>query len=413
MKVSPYGVQFIKSFEGLELTSYQCSSGVWTVGYGFTGPTVGPETKLTQAEADELFAEIIQQFEDQVRERLKVQVNQNEFDALVSFAYNVGISAFSSSTLLKLLNANATREIVASEFSRWTKDGNGNPIEGLRIRRAKEKELFLSKPINAALAHSILAQRDTWLKRKPLPSTSLAAEEKLFVPKGSAHIWDSISIVPGETHYKVTLEAQPDKPWWFYPPHWKIINDPKPQAEKVYKHPDKLILNVPYYSQRDNAKDPMRTCFSSSCAMLLKYLKPNSITGDDQYISTVFKHGDSTSSSAQLAALEDYGLRADFLQNGGWSAIDSQLTQGIPVPIGILHKGSVTNPTGGGHWIIVIGRNEDNTAYVVHDPFGDLDLVNGGYLSSNGKAKVYSKKNLGPRWLVESQTSGWYIKGYK
>lgn len=71
------------------------------------------------------------------------------------------------------------------------------------------------------------------------------------------------------------------------------------------------------------------------------------------------------------------------------------------------------NPVGGGHWIVVIGRNEDNTAYIVNDPFGDLDLINGGYISSNGKAKSYSKKNLGPRWLVESSASGWFIKGYK
>lgn len=413
MKISPYGVQFIKNFEGLRLEAYKCQSGVWTVGYGITGSDIGPNTKITKTEADRLFSDVLQYFEQGVRERLKVQVNQNEFDALVSFAYNVGLSAFSSSTLLKLLNGNATREIVASEFSRWTKDGHGNPLEGLKIRRTKEKELFLSKPINAALAHSILAQRDTWLKRKPLASNSLAAEEKLFVPKGSAHIWESIIMVPGETHYKVVLEAQPDQPWWFYPPHWKIINDPKPEVQEPYKHPDKLILNVPYYSQRDNAKDPMRTCFSSSCAMLLKYLKPKSITGDDQYINTVFKHGDTTSATTQLAALEDYGVSADFKQDGGWSAIDAQLTQGIPVPIGILHKGPVTNPTGGGHWIIVIGRNEDNTAYVVHDPFGDLDLVNGGYISSDGKAKLYSKKNLGPRWLVESQKSGWFIKAYK
>lgn len=413
MNVSPDGVQFIKNFEGLRLEAYKCQSGVWTVGYGVTGPNIGPTTKITEIEADRLFSDVLEYFEQGVRERLKAQVNQNEFDALVSFAYNVGLSAFSSSTLLKLLNSGATKQIVASEFSRWVKDGNGKPIEGLKIRREKEKELFLSKPINAALAHSILAQRDTWLKREPLASSALAPEQKLFVPKGSAHIWDTITMVPGETHYKVALEAQPDKPWWFYPPHWKIINDPKPEVQKPYTHPSKLVLDVPYYSQRDNARDPLRTCFSSSCAMLLKYLKPHSIANDDQYINTVFRHGDTTSASSQLAALEDYGVSADFRQNGGWSEIDALLTQGIPVPIGILHKGPVTKPSGGGHWIIVIGRNEDNTAYIVHDPFGDLDLVNGGYISSNGKAKTYSKKNLGPRWLVESSKSGWYIRASK
>lgn len=413
MNVSPEGAQLIKNFEGLRLKAYKCQAGVWTVGYGITGPNIGPDTVITEAEADRLFSDVLKYFEQNVRDRLKVQVNQNEFDALVSFTYNIGINAFSSSTLLKLLNSGSDKEIVASEFSRWVKGSNGKPIEGLKIRREREKQLFLSKPLNAALSHSILAQRDTWLKREPLSSSSLSAENKLFVPKGSAHIWNTITMVPGETHYKVFLEAQPDKPWWIYPPHWKIINDPKPEIKQPIKTTSKIFLDVPYYSQRDNARDPLRTCFSSSCAMLLKYLKPRSINSDDQYINTVFRSGDTTSASAQLSALEAYGLSADFKQDGGWSALDSLLTQGIPVPIGILHKGPVTKPSGGGHWIVVIGRNEKGDAYFVHDPFGDLDLINGKYISSNGKAKLYSKKNLGPRWLVESSKSGWYIKGFK
>lgn len=414
MRVSPEGAAFIKQFEGLRLSSYECQAGVWTVGYGTTGPDIGPDTKITKQEAEILFASDLMQFESGVRDFLKVTVNQNQFDALVSFAYNVGLSAFRNSTLLRLLNDRADTQIVAAEFSRWIYAGNKKASEGLKIRREKEKQLFLTKPINSALAHSILAQRDTWLKRKPLDASSLAAEEKLFVPKGSAHIWQTITMVPGETHYKVQLEAQPDRPWWIYPSHWKIINDPKPQEQSSSpKNPSKLVLDVPYFSQRDNRRDPSRTCFSSSCAMLLKFLKPNSIKTDDDYVNTVFRNGDTTSAGAQLAALYDYGIKADFKQNGGWSDIDSQLDLGIPVPIGILHKGPVQNPTGGGHWIIVIGRNEDNTAYIVHDPYGDLDLINGGYLSSDGDAKSYSKKNLGPRWLVESPRSGWFIKAYK
>jgi len=368
--------------------------------------------RITQEEADRLFEDDLSVFEQGVNNYLKVKVNQNEFDALVSFAYNVGLGAFGSSTLLRLLNDNCSKQVIASEFLRWVKVQDGKISEGLKIRREKEKQLFLTKPLNAALAHSILAQRDTWLKRKPLASSALAAEEKLFVPKGSAHVWQTITMVPGETHYRVNLEAQPDKPWWMYPSHWKIINDPKPETQDSAEAAPR-ILNVPYYSQRDNQRDPMRTCFSSSCAMLLKYLKPNSIKSDDEYINTVYKHGDTTSATAQIAALEDYGVTADFKQNGSWESIDEQLDKGIPVPIGILHKGSVENPVGGGHWIIVIGRNESGTAYIVNDPFGDLNLIRGGYESTNGNAKSYSKKNLGPRWLVESPHSGWYLKAYK
>jgi hypothetical protein len=153
----------------------------------------------------------------------------------------------------------------------------------------------------------------------------------------------------------------------------------------------------------------MRTCFSSSCAMLLKTLKPNSIKSDDQYISTVFKYGDTTSPSAQISALEDYGVSASFKQNCSWDAVEKLIQEGIPVPIGILHRGSVFHPTGGGHWIVVIGLNANKSHLWVHDPFGELDLINGNYLNTKGDRKLYSKKNLTPRWQVEGPGSGWAI----
>lgn len=418
MQISPAGVNLIKQFEGLRLTSYQCEAGVWTVGYGTTGAEVGPNLTITKQQAEEFLLHTLNYFEKSVSELIKIKVSQSEFDALVSFTYNIGVSAFKQSTLLKLLNDNVERSLVASELLKWTKV-NGKVNEGLLNRRRQEKQLFLTKAIHPLLATSILAQRDTWLKRKPAQASALSAEEKVFAPRGAAHEWRTITMVPGESDYRVRLEAQPDQDWWFYPSHWKIINDPK-GAETPSSNPSPApaapvdkVLNIPYYSQRDNIRDPLRTCFSSSCAMMLKGLKPNSIDNDDKYLTTVFKHGDTTSATAQLEALEDYGVRAEFCQKGSWKDIDAQLDKGIAVPIGILHKGPVTNPTGGGHWICVIGRSEDNKSYVVNDPFGDLDLVNGGYPNANGAKKLYSKLNLKPRWMVEGEGSGWFIKGFK
>lgn len=408
MKISEAGLSLIKSFEGCVLTAYLDAVGIWTVGYGHTGPSVHRGLTITQKLAEDILAQDVRRFELGVLNNVKVNLNQNEFDALVSFSFNVGVNALKNSTLLRLLNDGADRSIVAAEFLRWNKGGD-KVLEGLTRRRQAEKALFLQKTRHPLLAHSILANRDTWLKRRPVQSSELAAEEKLFVPKGSAHEWDEISMFPGETHYKVSLSAQPDKEWWFFPPHFKIINDPA-GSEPTPAKPKDIILNVPYYSQRDNQKDPMRTCFSSSCAMLLKTLKPNSIKSDDQYISTVFKYGDTTSPSAQISALEDYGVSASFRQDGSWQDIEELLQRGIPVPIGILHKGPVSNPSGGGHWLTVIGVTADKKALYVNDPFGDLDLIRGTYAGTNGAKLKYSKQNLAPRWLVESPTSGWYIK---
>jgi GH24 family phage-related lysozyme (muramidase) len=408
VKISEAGLSLIKSFEGCVLTAYLDAVGIWTVGYGHTGPSVHRGLTITQKLAEDILAQDVRRFELGVLNNVKVNLNQNEFDALVSFSFNVGVNALKNSTLLRMLNDGADRSIVAAEFLRWNKGGN-KVLEGLTRRRQAEKALFLQKTRHPLLAHSILANRDTWLKRRPVQSSELAAEEKLFVPKGSAHEWDEISMFPGETHYKVSLSAQPDKEWWFFPPHFKIINDPA-GSEPTPAKPKDIILNVPYYSQRDNQKDPMRTCFSSSCAMLLKTLKPNSIKSDDQYINTVFKYGDTTSPSAQISALEDYGVSASFRQDGSWQDIEELLQRGIPVPIGILHKGPVSNPSGGGHWLTVIGITADKKALYVNDPFGDLDLIRGTYAGTNGAKLKYSKQNLAPRWLVESPTSGWYIK---
>lgn len=413
MRISATGLRLIKKFEGCRLEAYLDVAGIPTIGYGHTSPEVHLGLKISQELAETLLEKDLARFERGVKQSLLVPVNQNEFDALVSFAYNIGLNAFKSSTLLSLLNSNATREIVAAEFKRWVKAA-GKENQGLISRRRAETELFLTTVPNQLLASSILAKQDTWLKRKPVQSSALAAEEKVFVPKGSAHMWSEITILPGETDYRIKLQTQPDSYWYFYPSHFKIINDPKPEEKPAASLPkDKLVLDVPYFSQRDNAKDPMRTCFSSSCAMLLKYLKPTSINTDDDYIKTVFSIGDTTEAWVQLEALKRYKVSAKFLQNCGWSDIDSLLAKQIPVPIGILHHGPVSAPRGNGHWIIIIGRTSDNARYIVNDPFGELDLVSGGYINTNGANLTYSKKNLGPRFMPAGPGSGWIIAASK
>lgn len=409
MRVSQKGIDLIKKFEGIRLKSYICPAGVLTIGYGHTGSDVYPNQQITEEEAERLLWKDTESAQQTVSSFVSVKINQNEYDSLVSFTFNVGPTAFVNSTLLKLLNNGADRKVVAGEFDRWVKAGGDEPVPGLVRRREAEKALFLEKIRHPLLGKSILAKRDTWLKRRPVDSATLPAEDKLFVPKGSAWQWYEIRMFSGETHQRVFLEAQPGKEWWFFPDHWKIINDVEVQ-EKPPVSNGEIKLVVPYFSQRDNKKDPMRTCFSSSCAMLLASLDPDAIEGDDEYINEVYKYGDTTEASAQLGALKHFGVDAKFVQNADWALIESQLEKGIPVPMGVLHKGPVSNPVGGGHWICCVGVTADKTKLWIHDPFGEMDLVSGGYISTDGKYRLYSKKNLGPRFLVEGAKSGWIIQ---
>jgi len=171
-------------------------------------------------------------------------------------------------------------------------------------------------------------------------------------------------------------------------------------------------LKAPYFSQRDSqvAGQAMRMCFSSSCAMLAAFLRPGCITGanaDDQYLKRVQQFGDSTDAGAQLKALESFGIKARFVQNADWADLERQISRSVPVPVGFLHHGPVHQASGGGHWLLV--TDVTNSYAVVNDPFGEIDLIGGTYLNSNGSGLKYSKANFWPRWCVEGQRSGWAI----
>lgn len=146
MKISGNGFNLIKQFEGCKLTAYQDSVGVWTIGYGWTQPVDGkPVSKgmtITQQKANDLLTEGVAQYEKGVTNLVTVSVNQNQFDALVDFAYNLGVNALKGSTLLKKLNA-GDYSGAANEFTKWNKAG-GKELAGLTRRREAEKSLFLS-----------------------------------------------------------------------------------------------------------------------------------------------------------------------------------------------------------------------------------------------------------------------------
>ena len=178
------------------------------------------------------------------------------------------------------------------------------------------------------------------------------------------------------------------------------------------KQPDPArILEVPYLAQLDSATDQgRRMCFSSSCAMLLATIRPGLIHGpnaDDQYLARVRQFGDTTSHLAQTRALESYGVAAEFTQRADFAALERSIGRGVPVPVGYLHRGPVEAPAGGGHWAIVIGFEGENL--VLHDPFGEADLITGATLNRTGKAVRYSRRNFARRWMVEGPGTGWAV----
>lgn len=142
MNISQKGIDLIKSFEGLELKAYKDSVGVVTIGYGSTGPHVAMGQTITESQAETLLKSDVGRFEKGVEDLVTVPLNQNQFDALVSFSFNLGLGNLKSSTLLRKLNS-LDYVGAANEIPRWDKAG-GKVLKGLTRRRLAEKELFLS-----------------------------------------------------------------------------------------------------------------------------------------------------------------------------------------------------------------------------------------------------------------------------
>ena len=141
MKTSPKGIALIKEFEGLRLKAYQCPGGVWTIGYGHTAG-VKPGMVITKAQAEEYLKADLIAFERYLN-GLGLALNQNQFDALVSFIYNVGTGNFSNSTLLRKVRANPQDNSIIDEFLRWVYS-KGRVLPGLQRRRLAEMKLYFS-----------------------------------------------------------------------------------------------------------------------------------------------------------------------------------------------------------------------------------------------------------------------------
>ena len=139
MNTSAEGIALIKKFEGCELEAYQCSAGVWTIGYGHTKDVV-EGMEITQEQAEQMLVDELHEYESYINKYVTVALSQNQFDALVSWVYNLGPANLKSSTMLKVLN-DGKYEDVPYQMKRWNKAG-GKVLDGLVRRREAEALLY-------------------------------------------------------------------------------------------------------------------------------------------------------------------------------------------------------------------------------------------------------------------------------
>jgi lysozyme len=148
-KTGTKGIELIKAFEGFRSKPYKCPAGIPTIGYGATFYPGGKkvtmaDAPITEEQGTELLQSMLVNFEKYVDSYCRDDINQNQFDALVSFAYNLGPANLKSSTLLKKVNANPEDETIRAEFMKWVKAG-GKTLQGLVKRRTAEANLYFTK----------------------------------------------------------------------------------------------------------------------------------------------------------------------------------------------------------------------------------------------------------------------------
>jgi len=145
MEVNKAGKDLIKQYEGCKLKAYKCPAGLWTISWGLTFYPDGRKVKegdvITQQQAEEYFDGVVNDFAKQVDVLVKSNVTANNFSAIVSFTYNVGIGNLKKSTLLKKVNANPKDATIPAEFRKWVR-ANGEVLKGLVRRRDAEAKLY-------------------------------------------------------------------------------------------------------------------------------------------------------------------------------------------------------------------------------------------------------------------------------
>jgi hypothetical protein len=310
---------------------------------------------------------------------------------------------------------------LPEELPRWVNGANG-PLPGLVRRRDAEIKLAATPPQKAPEGGSGGGANGETNTTPQAPSgaaeVNLLDFFKYFVgePKEPQQT-KGVELLVEELR-EVAPELLSSDAYWVK--EYRGQNGPPkppPPANGITKLPVRYQCQID--SEYLGGKDALRMCFSSSCAMLLDYIDPTALRGhgqeDDYYLETLNRLGyDSTDAAGQIATLKHFGLDATFRTNGNLNKIRELLAQDIPVPCGILHHCAYNAACGGGHWMTIVGIDEQSQEVIAHDPYGRLDQINGNYLATDcdsGKFVRYKFKYWLPRWEVVGG-DGWMIEAH-
>ena len=382
----------------------------WTIGWGTTRDEFNEPIKqgdtATQEEVDRylladcdagmiILADTIPYWDE---------MSDDQHGALLSFGYNLGWHFYGASgfdTITSELRGHNWDFGVPVAMKLYNK-GNGQVMPGLVRRRQAEADLWL-QGLNP---------------QPPLPPEPPMATCTLDDFFNTYKYWDGSEHQRNAAKFLYDITAEQHRKIYFD----KYRTPVEPSPEPTPPPSDGVVLiNCDYMNQRDNPSGRGdRECFSTCCAMAAKHW--GVISSENEYHAIRPRYGDSTDANAQLRTLQYLGLNAKFITTASADGLRTELGLGRPTPCGWLHHGHVSAPSGGGHYLTAVGYDPEAEAFIVHDPYGEANLVSGGWVHMNstspngtvyGEYQRYSYANWLPRWSVADPTDGWMMRIWK
>jgi len=358
-------------------------------------------------EGANLTNKVVDNLEKSVAELIDAPLNQNQFDALVSFASNMGLSVLKDSQLLFRINKlEDPCEVAREELHKWNKDGN-RVFQGLSRRRSAELDLFCCKPPEYKWGWVTITSRcHTYLKKQPKSHSELSQDElaKVIISRTIKRC-RVLERRDGHTYLELGFGLGD---WWIVDRHWKGL---RTEIEIMPYAKDKdlfYLRNFPYLYQGPNDAADWRNSQACCIAMCLKYIDVPVINSVNDYLNVVNKHGSVVSKYVHKAAMNDLGYNATFNSSADSTDLKNSIERGLPVAVSLVSKRHVSSPVGGTHFVVVTGYSDKG--WLVQDPFGKLDLVNGGWDDRGadaGRNAIYDFENFERRFCVTGGATGW------
>jgi len=249
----------------------------------------------------------------------------------------------------------------------------------------------------------------TVFKKEPKPPDLLPPSMKAVVVINRE--WKNCQILDKKNGHTLVLLPATLGEWWVQDEYWWGVDGrPIPSRQLlITTKVGRIHLHVPYYKQKTIEEGGYRSSLYLSCACAAMYLRPEAFVDPDEYYERVQAFGGHESPYANVDLLRSVGVRATYYKNGIQADLKRAIDNCSPIICCALNEGDMRNAKGEGHWVTVVGYDENKRRYIVNDPLGKFLHRDGVYEHDNGEAVEYTTLFFRYRWTADGWATGWYI----